>query len=130
MNDINRREPPDIDIEAWQESLSVIDRWQPVSLFLTHFGPITPARAHLARFRTVVANAAETSRQMIEGGGTDEELAKRFAEQMRRDVRKSLPEHEARAAELAAPFDQLWQGLSRYWQKKRERLDLLRETEQ
>jgi hypothetical protein len=51
----------------------------------------------------------------------DEELAKRFAEKMRQDVRKSLPEHEARAAELAAPFDQLWQGLSRYWQKKRER---------
>lgn len=113
--------PPDIDIEAWQESLSIIEAWQPVSLFLTHFGPITPARAHLARFRTVVADAAERSRQMIEAGGADEELAKRFAEKMRQDVRKSLPEHEARAAELAAPFDQLWQGLSRYWQKKRER---------
>jgi len=50
--------------------------------------------------------------------GTDEELAHKFAEQMRRDVRKSLPENEARAAELAAPFDQLWQGLARYWQKK------------
>jgi hypothetical protein len=69
----------------------------------------------------VVADAAERSRQMIEAGGADEELAKRFAEKMRQDVRKSLPEHEARAAELAAPFDQLWQGLSRYWQKKRER---------
>ena len=43
--------PPDIDIEAWQASLDVIDAWQPVSLFLTHFGPVTPARAHLARFR-------------------------------------------------------------------------------
>jgi glyoxylase-like metal-dependent hydrolase (beta-lactamase superfamily II) len=113
--------PPDIDIEAWQESLSLIDAWQPVSLFLTHFGPITPARAHLARFRTVVADAAERSRQMIDAGGADEELAKHFAERMRQDVRKSLPEQEARAAELAAPFDQLWQGLSRYWQKKRER---------
>ncbi len=43
--------PPDIDIEAWQQSLDTIDAWQPVSLFLTHFGPVTPARAHLARFR-------------------------------------------------------------------------------
>ena len=110
--------PPDIDIEAWQESLNTIDAWQPVSLFLTHFGPISPARAHLARFRTTVAAAAETARRMIEAGGTDAELAKRFAEQMRQDVRKALPEHEARAAELAAPFDQLWLGLSRYWQKR------------
>jgi hypothetical protein len=57
---------------------------------------------------------------MIDAGGSDEELSKRFAERMREDARRSLSEHEARSAELAAPFDQLWQGLSRYWQKKRE----------
>jgi glyoxylase-like metal-dependent hydrolase (beta-lactamase superfamily II) len=113
--------PPDIDIEAWQQSLNTIDAWQPVSLFLTHFGPVSPARAHLARFRTTVAAAAETARQMIETGGSDEELARKFAERMRQEARKVLPEHEARAAELAAPFDQLWQGLARYWQKKRDR---------
>ena len=112
--------PPDIDIEAWQQSLNTIDAWQPVSLFLTHFGPVSPARAHLARFRTTVAAAAETSREMIAAGGSDEELTRRFAERMRQDVRKALPEHEARVAELAAPFDQLWQGLARYWQKKRD----------
>lgn len=112
--------PPDIDIEAWQQSIDVIDAWQPVSLFLTHFGPVSPSRAHLARLRAVVTSAADISRQMIEAGGTDEELSKRFAERMRQDARRSLPEHEARALEFAAPFDQLWQGLSRYWQKKRE----------
>jgi glyoxylase-like metal-dependent hydrolase (beta-lactamase superfamily II) len=112
--------PPDIDIEAWQQSLNTIDAWQPVSLFLTHFGPVSPARAHLARYRTTVASAAEMARQMIEAGGTDEELAQRFVERMRQDVRKSLSESEARAVELAAPFDQLWQGLARYWQKKRD----------
>jgi glyoxylase-like metal-dependent hydrolase (beta-lactamase superfamily II) len=112
--------PPDIDIEAWQESINIIDAWQPVSLFLTHFGEVTPARAHLARFRTTIATAAETAREMLKTPGTEEELAHRFAEHMRRDVRKSLSENEARAAELAAPFDQLWLGLSRYWQKKRD----------
>jgi len=110
--------PPDIDIEAWQASLDTIDAWQPVSLFLTHFGPITPARAHLARFRTTLASVAESARQMLAGGGTEADMTRRFAEQLRRDARRSLPEHEARAAELAAPFDQLWQGLSRYWTKK------------
>jgi glyoxylase-like metal-dependent hydrolase (beta-lactamase superfamily II) len=110
--------PPDIDIDAWQHSLHTIDAWRPVSLFLTHFGPVSPARAHLARFRTTVAAAAETARGMIDAGGSDEELARRFAEWMRHDVRKALSEHEARAAELAAPFDQLWQGLARYWQKR------------
>ena len=112
--------PPDIDIEAWQASLDAIDNWQPVSLFLTHFGEVTPARAHLARFRVTVRTAAEAVRDLMKTPGTEEELAHRFAEVMRKDVRRALPEREARAAELAAPFDQLWQGLARYWQKKRE----------
>lgn len=110
--------PPDIDIEAWLASLDSIDAWQPVSLFLTHFGPITPARAHLARFRTTLSVAAASSKELLAQGGTDEEMAHRFAERMRVDVRKSLPEHEARASELAAPFDQLFLGLQRYWSKK------------
>ena len=54
--------PPDIDIEAWQASLDAIDNWQPVSLFLTHFGEVTPARAHLARFRVTVRTAADAVR--------------------------------------------------------------------
>jgi glyoxylase-like metal-dependent hydrolase (beta-lactamase superfamily II) len=110
--------PPDISIEAWRASLDVIDAWQPVSLFLTHFGPVTPARAHLARFRETLTSAAERVNALLAEGGSDEEKVRRFVDQMRRDVRKSLPEHEAKAAELAAPFDQLWQGLARYWQKK------------
>lgn len=110
--------PPDIDIEAWQESLNRIEAWQPLSLFVTHFGPVDHARAHLARFRTTVTAAAEAVRDLLKTPGTDEELAQRFAEQMRRDVRRALPEHEARIAELAAPFDQLWQGLARYWMKR------------
>jgi glyoxylase-like metal-dependent hydrolase (beta-lactamase superfamily II) len=110
--------PPDIDIEAWQESLTLIDAWQPVSLFLTHFGPVSPARPHLARMRTTIVTAAETVREMMKQPGTEAELAHRFAEQMRRDVRKALSETDARAAELAAPFDLLWAGLARYWRKR------------
>ena len=30
--------PPDIDLDAWRQSLDAIELWQPVSLFLTHFG--------------------------------------------------------------------------------------------
>lgn len=110
--------PPDIDIEAWRSSLDAIDGWQPVSLFLTHFGAVTPARAHLARFRDTLTAAADAVKASMAAGGTDAERERRFVEQMRRDVRKSLPEHEAKTAELAAPFEQLWQGLARYWHKR------------
>jgi glyoxylase-like metal-dependent hydrolase (beta-lactamase superfamily II) len=110
--------PPDIDIEVWQESLDLIDAWQPVSLFLTHFGPVAPARAHLAQFRTVLTEQANAVRDALQAGGSEEEKIRRFVDHMRAAARKALPEREAKATELAAPFDQLWQGLARYWQKK------------
>jgi glyoxylase-like metal-dependent hydrolase (beta-lactamase superfamily II) len=110
--------PPDIDVEAWQESLNLIDAWQPVSLFLTHFGPVTPARAHLARFRTTLMRQTEMVGQALRAGGSEEAKIRTFVDRMRAEARAALPELEARATELAAPFDQLWQGLARYWQKK------------
>ncbi len=109
--------PPDIDLPAWRGSLDAIEAWQPVSLFLTHFGAVTGAKAHLARFREVLTNQAEAVRQSLVAGSTDDERTRVFVEQMRRETRKAMPEHEARATELAAPFDQLWQGLARYWSK-------------
>ncbi len=110
--------PPDIDLAAWRDSLDAIEAWQPVSLFLTHFGEVTGAKAHLMRFRETLASQAEAVRQSLVAGNTDEERTRVFVEQMRREVRKAMPEHEARATELAAPFDQLWQGLARYWSKQ------------
>ena len=109
--------PPDIDLAAWRDSLTTIDSWRPVSLFLTHFGVVSGAKAHLARFRETLAVQAEAVRESLTAGSTDEERTRVFVEQMRREVRKAMPEHEARATELAAPFEQLWQGLARYWQK-------------
>jgi glyoxylase-like metal-dependent hydrolase (beta-lactamase superfamily II) len=113
--------PPDIDIELWNASLDTIDAWQPVSLFLTHFGVVTPARAHIARFRKTLAWTAEVARAQMAAGGSDEEQTQAFVEFLRREVRKAMPEQEATTAELAAPFDQLWQGLARYWTKRREK---------
>lgn len=110
--------PPDIDLAAWRQSLDDIEAWQPVSLFLTHFGVVTGAKAHLSRFRDVLARQAEAVRESLAAGNTDEERTQVFVERLRRDIRKALPEHEARATELAAPFDQLWQGLARYWSKQ------------
>jgi glyoxylase-like metal-dependent hydrolase (beta-lactamase superfamily II) len=109
---------PDIDIEAWLQSLDVIDAWQPVSLFLAHFGPITPARAHLARYRDVLTAQADAVRELLRSGHTEEERIRMFADRLRKEARQHLPEREARATELAAPFEQLWYGLARYWQKK------------
>jgi glyoxylase-like metal-dependent hydrolase (beta-lactamase superfamily II) len=112
--------PPDIDLELWHRSVDLIDQWQPVSLFLTHFGPVTPARAHLARVHERLEAARGALDASMKAGGTDDERIRAFVTHLRQEARRVLSEDEAAAAELAAPFDQLWQGLDRYAKKKLE----------
>jgi glyoxylase-like metal-dependent hydrolase (beta-lactamase superfamily II) len=110
--------PPDIDLELWDRSLTTIDEWNPTSLLLTHFGMVSAARAHLAGFRDVLSRTAGRARESLAQGGTDEERAAAFVTLMRTEARGWLSEREAVTLELAAPFEQIWAGLARYWRKR------------
>ncbi|MEW6319864.1 MAG: MBL fold metallo-hydrolase [Acidobacteriota bacterium] len=110
--------PPDIDLEKWHDSLGRIEAWAPSRLFLTHFGPVGEVPAHLRRFRDALRSSAALVKRTLEQDGTDEARAARFVEELRRQIRRSVPEADRARTELAAPYDQLWQGLARYWRKK------------
>jgi glyoxylase-like metal-dependent hydrolase (beta-lactamase superfamily II) len=110
--------PPDIDLEIWDRSLTTIDEWQPTSLMITHFGTVAGARAHVAQYRTVLSRTGDLVRQSLAQGESDEERAAGFVSVMRAEARGWLSEREAAALELAAPFEQIWAGLARYWRKQ------------
>ncbi len=111
--------PPDIDLPLWEASLDALDAWQPGTLFLTHFGPVTPARAHVAAFRNVLRRTADLVEQSLADGGTDEARVAVFVERMRADARQALSDAEAVRLETAAPFGQIWAGLARHLRKAR-----------
>lgn len=113
--------PPDVDLERWQESLDRIDAWAPSSLFLTHFGIQDDAHAHVARYREVLRRSAERARDALKTGGDEPALVEAWVRWLRDDARRVVSEEAAAAAEAAAPFDQIWQGLARYWRKRVER---------
>jgi glyoxylase-like metal-dependent hydrolase (beta-lactamase superfamily II) len=110
--------PPDIDLERWGESLSVIERWQPRRLYLTHFGPVDTPAAHVAMYRSALTRFAERVRSSLAEDGDDEARMTTWEAWVRADVRTRMPEDAAVAAESAAPFRQLWLGLARYWRKR------------
>ncbi len=112
--------PPDIDLDSWQNSLDLIDAWQADVLFLTHFGPTGPAHERLRLMRTRLTETAELARQSFAQAETDEGRARWFVDELRRDARRSVGETDAKAIETAVPFDQIWQGLARYWRKRGE----------
>lgn len=110
--------PPDIDLEAWEQSLRAIEAWRPRSLVLTHFGQVDDVPDHVRRFRAALNRSATLVKETLASDGTDEERIRRFVEDMRAEAQRVLSPEEAASTEAAAAFDQLWQGLARYWRKR------------
>jgi glyoxylase-like metal-dependent hydrolase (beta-lactamase superfamily II) len=105
--------PPDIDIETWEDSIGIVEGWQPQRLALTHFGAIEDPAPHLARVRERLREEAQLARELPEG---DYEAHHRalVAE------RSETPEAAAELIQCVPPQYQ-WRGLDRYWRKREER---------
>jgi glyoxylase-like metal-dependent hydrolase (beta-lactamase superfamily II) len=110
--------PPDIDVELWHNSAARIEAWAPRTIFLTHFGPIEDPVPHL---RTLLENLETMSRivqKRLAEPAPDDEQARRFAEDVTRELRRQMSESQVAAYLAAAPPELLWLGLARYWKKK------------
>jgi glyoxylase-like metal-dependent hydrolase (beta-lactamase superfamily II) len=110
--------PPDIDLEAWRDSLRRIAEWRADTVFVTHFGPHTPAGAHLTEMESHMELTASLVKASLARPGSDEDREQWVTEELRRELRRRMSESEARAYEVAGPFDLSWRGLARYWRKK------------
>ncbi len=103
--------PPDIDIEAWLDSLHTLASWNPQSLALTHFGQVTDVAEQLHRIRYALSEAADSAR--LDG-------EERFIARLEDKLAAATDPATVETYEQAAPPDQLYAGLERYWRKKAE----------
>ncbi len=110
--------PPDIDLEAWRDSVATIGAWHPGTLFITHFGPYAPVAAHLTEMADNLALTSGLAKASLAREGTDEDREQWFRDEIRRELRRRMSESEAQAYEVAGRFDLSWRGLARYWRKK------------
>lgn len=106
--------PPDIDITLWHQSVARILEWQPSTLFLTHFGPVTTVAAHLAELLDRLDVMMQLARALAgDASLSDAEREARFVEELRRHFRQQLSDAELRRLELGVPFGMCYGGLAR-----------------
>jgi glyoxylase-like metal-dependent hydrolase (beta-lactamase superfamily II) len=104
--------PPDVDVEAWNASLSLVAEWHPTSLGITHFGAIDRVYEHLATMRDRLAAWTTLARE-LDGSA--------FEAHIRAEIAAGASDAEAvRAYEQACPPEQQWLGLERYWRQRAE----------
>jgi glyoxylase-like metal-dependent hydrolase (beta-lactamase superfamily II) len=112
--------PPDIDVEAWEQSLDLVASWNPQRLALTHFGPVDDdvpgyldsARARLREEATLVKEMPQDA--------YEQDLQRRIREQM---TAEGLGNETIEELLQAVPTAYQWRGLNRYWKKLSERAD-------
>ena len=111
--------PPDIDLPAWRSSGDLILKWDPETLFLTHFGPYRGARLHFQQlFERIETWSALAQRLLADASLDDAERERRFVEECRQDIRRTVGEVEAEQYNRAGRLDYSWQGLARYWRRQ------------
>lgn len=103
--------PPDIDVEAWLDSLHTLASWSPQRLGLTHFGQVTEVTEQIHRVRAALVAAADHAR--LDG-------EERFIARLEEELGDATDPATVEVFEQAMPPHQLYMGLERYWRKKAE----------
>jgi glyoxylase-like metal-dependent hydrolase (beta-lactamase superfamily II) len=112
--------PPDIDLDAWRVSEDRILSWEPDTLFLTHFGPFHGARMHFHdMFGRLEAWSAIVRRLLADQSLDEEGRQQAFVDEALLDLKRKVGEPQAEQYSRAGRLDYSWQGLSRYWRKKK-----------
>lgn len=101
--------PPDVDIEAWHDSIDQILRWKPQRLAMTHFGSNDDIGGQLADLTDRLDNWAALVRT--------EDLAT-FVGIAEGEIERGSGPANRGAYVQAAPPGQLYAGLKRYWRKR------------
>ncbi len=99
--------PPEFDPEGWHRSIDEMERRAPDRLALIHFGVVEDVQGHLATLREQLDRWTER----VGSGMTLDEFT---------DAALADAGDEAEQIGRAAPFWQSYQGIERYWRKRRE----------
>ena len=110
--------PPDIDVEVWAQSIELVRQWRASTLFVTHFGAHEDPNVHLDAMQTHLTTMTDIARECITAGGGAADQQSRFVDEMRAYIQQHVPAAEASLYGTAAPLDQCWLGLARYWRKR------------
>lgn len=116
---------PEVDLEAWDESIDRVLAWRPTRVIPTHFGPWDDPDDHFAELRTGLERWAARVHDSLAGDAPgeadparDEERAREFVAWVEADLRERMPAAAVDTLAKAFGFEGSWWGLARYWRKR------------
>jgi glyoxylase-like metal-dependent hydrolase (beta-lactamase superfamily II) len=100
--------PPDIDVEAWMDSIDKIEARDPSALVITHFGRVDDVAVQLEAVREALRLQAELAREASEED---------FVTALNRIAEEQIDDETGRRLFDAGNPRDFYAGLRRYWDK-------------
>ena len=111
--------PPDIDLEAWSDSMDTIQKLHPNVLYLGHFGATYNATQHLERLREQLISWGNYVLEAMRSGKDEQEILALLITQTEPELQRATYDPNAvKRYEIATNYAMTVQGYMRYWRKK------------
>ena len=111
--------PPDIDLEAWLNSMNIIKELRPDVLYLGHFGATRNVEQHLQRLREQLGRWGSFVLQAMRSGKEEKEILTMLIEYTEPELLHLTNDIRAvNRYEIATNYAMTVQGYMRYWRKK------------
>ena len=113
--------PPDIDIEAWRESIGLLRSLEPKRLLLTHFGAFEDPQRHLDELDERLLRWMAIAEKTVTQGGSRDDLGNALLVIDDGEIAaESLPEETVARYRRLCPIVENAAGLFRYAKKRSE----------
>ncbi len=110
--------PPDIDLEAWDGTLLMLDELMPSWLMLTHFGAYADVESHITDYRARLAHWGEYVRKGMESGASEAEQLAALERLVSQESAGLSQEVQDALFQQTGALSSSWHGLARYWRKR------------
>jgi glyoxylase-like metal-dependent hydrolase (beta-lactamase superfamily II) len=111
--------PPDLDLEAWSNSIDTLKRLRPDVLYLSHFGPTSNPAIHLSHLREQLSAWGNFVLEAMRQGKNEAEIIDLLVAQMDPQLQRITTDPRSlRRYEIATNYAMTVQGYMRYWKKR------------
>ena len=111
--------PPDLDLEAWSNTIELLKRLRPDVLYIGHFGAIKSVSLQLERLREKLYTWGEFVLSAMRDGKTEAEIIAMLIEHTKPELLRAAAGHTnvLPRYEIATNYPMTVQGYMRYWKK-------------
>ena len=111
--------PPDLDLEAWSESMNLVKDLRPDVLYIGHFGAVKNIAPHFEDLREKLYSWGDFVLAAMRDGKNEAEIIEMLIEQTRPALLQAAQDPRAlERYEIATNYPMTVQGYMRYWKKK------------